>query len=185
MDPADLAEAVTELSERVTALEAASHTHARPADPGDLALVSSLIDELPTDRDGAVQGGTVLYVGVGPGPAEVIAWQQSRAWDLLVTIDPAAVAPLLNVLGHAQRIHIIQLLAGGSTTTAELTAALGDASAGQLFHHLKALLAAGLIYQPSRGAYAITESRIVPLLTVISAAIDLGGRSQPDSETLR
>ena len=56
-------------------------------------------------------------------------------------------------------------------------ATLGDRldqpSSGQLFHHLKELLAAGVIHQPERGTYAIRREDVIPLLAALSCAIDL------------
>jgi hypothetical protein len=59
---------------------------------------------------------------------------------------------------------------------------LGQPSTGQLFHHLKELLAAGIVHQPQRGTYSLRLAHVIPLLTMISAACDVSpalGAAEP------
>jgi DNA-binding transcriptional ArsR family regulator len=76
-------------------------------------------------------------------------------------------------LANPTRIRIVGELLQGPVPTGELARRLEQPSAGQLFHHLKELLAAGIIHQPVRGTYAIGDRHVVPLLVLGSAAIDL------------
>ena len=69
----------------------------------------------------------------------------------------------------------------GPATTAELTAALEGRSSGQLFHHLKELLAADVIYQPARGTYAIRDPHVIPILTLLSCALDVCGTTDTEA----
>ena len=131
-------------------------------------------------EDGAVGDGTVLYVGAGNTAGGPVAWQMDRPWRDLAGVDPTSIARLLGALGNAQRLRVVQLLVDGPMSTATLTASLEEPSSGQLFHHLKELLAAGLIYQPQRGTYALRQQHIVPILTVISCGLDLASNAPPD-----
>ena len=99
--------------------------------------MTSLAD-LPHGED----GGAVQYAGAVSVDDRVVAWQMDRRWEDLTSVEPALVAPALAALGSAQRVQIVQLLLRRPATTAELTAALEGRSSGQLFHHLKELLAA-------------------------------------------
>jgi DNA-binding transcriptional ArsR family regulator len=157
-----LSDVVDDLAARVAALEASPRRASR-------ALTS--LDELPEGED----GGAVRYTGAVSVGDRVVAWDMNRRWDDLARIDPAIVAPVLAALGSAQRVQILQLLLWRPATTAELTAAVEGRSSGQLFHHLKELLAAGVIHQPARGTYAIGEAHVIPLLTLLSAALDVRG----------
>jgi DNA-binding transcriptional ArsR family regulator len=172
MKPAELADVVSDLVARVAALEEASPPAPKSVS-GDLAIVQSIIDDLDDIEDGALGDGTILYVGAGNVAGGTVAWQMDRPWRELTGVDPTSIARLLGALGNAQRLHVVQLLVDGPKSTAELTTRLDDPSSGQLFHHLKELLAAGVIYQPERGTYALHKQHIVPLLTVISCGIDL------------
>ena len=71
---------------------------------------------------------------------------------------------------------------GGPATTAQLTAQLDQPSTGQLFHHLKELLTAGLVHQPVRGTYAVRRQDVIPLLIALAAAAEVaasGGYLEP------
>ena len=127
--------------------------------------------ELPDGED----GGAVQYAGAVSVGDRVVAWQMDRRWEDLTSVEPALVAPALAALGSAQRVQIVQLLLRRPATTAELTAALEGRSSGQLFHHLKELLAADIIYQPARGTYAIRDPHVIPILTLLSCALDVCG----------
>jgi DNA-binding HxlR family transcriptional regulator len=174
----ELAAVVADLGERVTALEAGAQPTRRRSPRADLALVQSIVDELPEGDDGRAGDGVIVYAGAGPGPDGLTAYQTDHRWSELLAADPNPMAVCLAAFGNGQRILILQLLLRGRASTAELTAALGTASSGQLFHHLKELLAAGLIYQPSRGSYAVRPQRVIALLTILACAADLASPAE-------
>ncbi|MEW6059695.1 MAG: helix-turn-helix domain-containing protein [Actinomycetota bacterium] len=87
--------------------------------------------------------------------------------------EPKAVARVLTALANGTRLRIVGELMHGPVSTGELAERLDQPSSGQLFHHLKELLAAGVIHQPVRGTYALRRQHAVPLLAVLSAASDL------------
>lgn len=117
--------------------------------------------------------GTVTYSGSGPWGDSTVAWNVTRRWPDLTTSPFEGPARVLATLAHPNRLRIVAELVGGETTTAELVARLGFATTGQLFHHLKELLAVGIVHQPRRGAYALRAQHVVALLAVISTATDL------------
>jgi DNA-binding transcriptional ArsR family regulator len=172
MNLAELTEVVGDLAARIAALEAGPSVEPARAD-ADTSIVRSMIDEIEAAGDGSTDGGTVLYAGAVPSAGRLAAWQMNRTADDLLAADPATTARLLAALGSPQRVQIVQLLIASPATTSELTARLDEPSAGQLFHHLKELLAAGVIHQPRRGVYAVHPQHVVPLLTVISCSVDL------------
>lgn len=174
MKPAELVDVVADLVVRVAALEA-GRPSGRPAASSDLSIVRSLVSELATGVESAADNGTVLYAGAGTAVGGVIAWQMDRTWNELTELEPGPIARLLAALGNPQRVKIVQALVHAPATTAELSGRLDEPSSGQLFHHLKELLAAGVVYQPQRGTYAVRQQHIVPLLTVISCGLDLAG----------
>lgn len=155
-----LADQVAELAERVARLE-----HAQQAAPEIGSVLQGLGDD-PGD-------GTVTYRGSGPWGDSSVAWILTRRWPELTTAPLESPARVLAALAHPSRLRIVTELVGGETTTAELVARLGFTTTGQLFHHLKELLAVGVVHQPRRGAYALRPQHVVALLAVISAAIDL------------
>ena len=164
----ELAGELSSLAARVARLEGAPAAAARPS--SEVALVRQLLSGLEADSEQA----TVVYAGAGPWDEGGVAWQMGRSWsDVLALAGEAGGA--LAALGNPTRIAIVAELLTGPVTTGELTRRLDQPSSGQLFHHLKELLAAGVIHQPVRGTYAVRRQHVLPLLAVLSAAIDLAG----------
>jgi hypothetical protein len=115
----------------------------------------------------------VTYSGSGPGDNGTVAWQIIRGWPDILDGTGERSAALFSALASPLRLRIVTELIGGKVATAELARRLDQPSTGQLFHHLKELLAAGVIYQPVRATYAIRSENVVPLLTMLCAAIDI------------
>ena len=85
--------------------------------------------------------------------------------------DWTDLAPALGALGHPARLHILQLVARGeATTAAELTARADLGSTGQIYHHLRQLVAAGWLQTHNKGRHTVPPERVVPLLVILSAA---------------
>lgn len=58
----------------------------------------------------------------------------------------------------------------GHRTAAELGADERFGTSGQLYHHLRQLVAAGWLKSTGRGRYAVPEKRVVPLLVIVLGA---------------
>ena len=148
----DLARQVEELTRRVDRLEGRVSPAALP-NPGD---------------------PHVTYSGTGPWRGGAVVWQIIRGWTDVLVEPGERSATLFGALASTSRLRIVtELMDGEVMTTADLARRLDQPSTGQLFHHLKELLAAGVIYQPGRGTYAIRREHAVPLLTILCAAIDI------------
>ncbi len=124
----------------------------------------------PTRADD--DAATVVYSGAGPWEDGAVAWRLGRDWDEVLA-GATGTAAVFAALGNGTRLRIVAELLRGPVATGDLAARLDWASSGQLFHHLRELLAAGVVYQPVRGTYAIRRQHVVPLLAVLSAAIDI------------
>ncbi len=172
MRPEELAREVADLAARVERLEARAPT-ARTAAVTDLVLVQRLLDRIAGSPEGEDAPGTVVYAGAGPWEGGAVAWQIDRRWPDIRALAEDAVADLFAALSNPNRIRIVRELASGSLTTAQLTERLDQPSSGQLFHHLKELLSAGVIHQPARATYAIRRQHVIPLLAALSCAMDL------------
>lgn len=145
----------------------------------DAASASWLLADL---QDAGAEHGTVAYAGLGPWGDGTVVWQMGRDWADVRDQAGVGVAQLFAALGNPLRVRIVSELLGGQRTTGELVDRLEQPSAGQLFHHLKELLGAGVIHQPVRGTYALRPQHVVPLLGVLTAAVDVataGDRSEP------
>jgi Helix-turn-helix domain len=96
--------------------------------------------------------------------------QQGRLADVM-NANPGRIAKVFAALASPARIVLVRALLDGPRTSQELRQELDDPSVGQLYHHLKELLAAGLVVQPGRSVYALPRgSQISLCLQIIAAA---------------
>lgn len=174
--PDQLAAIVADLVDRVALLESAgSRTRLGPRS------VPPSVDVAATGGSGDLSGnGRVGYSGTGPWEGSSVAWRTERGWDDVIALAADPVARVLTALANDIRLRIVGELVSGPAGTGELAARLQVATSGQLFHHLKELLGAGVIHQPRRGVYALRPQHVLPLLAVISAAGDIA--SSTDEE---
>lgn len=115
--------------------------------------------------------GAVLLTGsVELEPGEPHVWQQGATTAGLLEADWSDTVPALDALAHPVRLQLLQLVATGTRRTADLNAADGLGTSGQLHHHLRQLVAAGWLRTAGRGHYEIPATRVVPLLVILTAA---------------
>lgn len=159
-----LAERVARLEERVARLE-----RPRPA-PADRPDADETFWALHGLKDRAADPGAVLFTGSVTLPSgEHYEWQQGHPVDDLLADDWSQAADTLTALAHPVRLLLLREILQGARTTAELAAHERLGTTGQLYHHLRQLVAAGWLRTTARGRYGVPGERVVPLLTVLAA----------------
>lgn len=166
------------LEERLAALEAAppgGHEAARGA-----AVTHQGTEATHEDAYWALNGlrerlgpgvGAVLWTGTAQTGAGPVSWQMSRAAEeLLEPEDTELAAASLAALGHPVRVDLTLAVVRGTGKLTELAAELGLASTGQLYHHIKALTAAGWLRPAARGFVTVPPERVIPLLVILGAS---------------
>jgi DNA-binding transcriptional ArsR family regulator len=154
---------VADLAARVARLEA--------REPQPLKTVLDRTLEPP-------EQGRVVYSGLGPWADHAVVWQMERPWNEVVEHEQESIARTFAALSSPVRVRIIGALVDGPASTAGLAERIDAGTSGQLFHHLRDLLAAGLVHQPQRGVYALRAQHVLPLLAAMSAAMDLAAPSE-------
>ncbi|HEX2315488.1 MAG TPA: winged helix-turn-helix domain-containing protein [Thermomonospora sp.] len=161
-----LAERVERLEARVAALEAA-----RPAPGGDEEPGPDTFWALNGVKARAPEPGMVLFTGTVTLPGgEHVEWQQGAGAEELLADDWSTAAAALAALGHPIRLLLLHQILHGAATVAELGAHERLGTTGQLYHHLRQLVAAGWLRTSARGRYTVPAERVVPLLAVLAAA---------------
>jgi hypothetical protein len=128
-----------------------------------------LIDKIA--RDGP-QGGEVVYGGKVTLPTgENYLWQKHGAAKELFRLDWTGLDRVLMALGHPVRLTLLKAILLGQRTKADLEKLDGIGTTGQLYHHLKALEEAGWVRSLERGVYGVPGERVIPLLTILTAAM--------------
>jgi len=97
-------------------------------------------------------------------------WQYGRMLGDLLETDWTAAGPALDAVGNPVRLRILQKIISGTRGAAELAEDAELGTTGQVYHHLRQLVAAGWLRTPTRGQYTIPGERVVPLLVIIAAA---------------
>jgi DNA-binding transcriptional ArsR family regulator len=97
--------------------------------------------------------------------ADVLA---ARTADVLAA-DWAARASTLAALGNPVRLTLLREILHGRTTVNALSEVDGLGTTGQIYHHLRQLTAEDWLHTPSRGVFAVPQSKRVALLAILVA----------------
>jgi hypothetical protein len=114
--------------------------------------------------DGVLFAGQLEAPGVGR-----VGWQYGLSARTLLAQDWDAASPVLAALGHPARLRLLRAVLGGQIRNADLSELPGVGSTGQLYHHLRELVAAGWLKSAGRGSHRVPAERVVPLLTILAA----------------
>ncbi len=112
----------------------------------------------------------VAYAGSLVRDDGPVRWQLTHDSEQLVELDWTTLAPALSALGHPARLRILQLIARREAdTAADLADTQSLGSTGQIYHHLRQLVAAGWLRATTKGRHEVPPERLVPLLVVLAA----------------
>ncbi|WP_354701666.1 helix-turn-helix domain-containing protein [Paraconexibacter sp. AEG42_29] len=160
-----MAAALESVQARLDAIERGAAPHdappARTVDPAGGKWW--LLDRLDEQR--IAYGGRV---GVAEGD---VVWQLEHPAGDVLEGDLGRAANVLGAMGHPLRLEILKHLLQGARTLGDLQEIPGLGTTGQLNHHLRELRGAGLVESRRRNDYAVPADRVVPLLTMIAAAL--------------
>ena len=149
------------LEERLAALEARVGA-AGPRYADEFWALRGLQERLGEQSAVLFTGSVTLPTG------EHLEWQEAVATDPLLEADPTAAVDALSALAHPVRLQLVHKVLHGRRTVPELSEGLG--TTGQLYHHLRQLVAAGWLATSGRGRYEVPPTRVVPLLTLLATA---------------
>lgn len=161
-----------------SASRAASHSAAASDDvarsgngtDADLAgtfwALDGLSSRLPPGRAGAamIVGDVTLPSG------QHAQWQESVAVDDLLDDAWERAAEAFQALGHPVRLRFLQEVLRGRTTARELGTLEDIGTSGQIYHHLRQLVAAGWLRARPGGVHEVPAERLIPLLTTVLGA---------------
>ncbi|MEV4280778.1 ArsR/SmtB family transcription factor [Actinoplanes xinjiangensis] len=160
---AALEQRVAELEQRFESREGPD----RPAPTPDAELFWALEGLVSRVDD----PGAVLITGHVTLPdGRAARWQESAGTRELLDGDWTQQVAALAALAHPARIRLLQRILHGAGTAAELTQVDGIGTSGQVYHHLRQLVAAGWLHTRGGGRYEVPAARVVPLLTLLLGA---------------
>ncbi len=122
--------------------------------------------------------GKVTYIGVFTSGGRQSTWVQNgvSANDLLRLIEDNTAEKVLRCIGSSDRLNILLALLKQPMTVAELVERHGYNTTGQVYHHLKPLLAADLITEDknsAKGTYIVKPHRVQGIIMLLTGIHDM------------
>ncbi|MEU4625628.1 winged helix-turn-helix domain-containing protein [Actinoplanes sp. NPDC023801] len=154
------------LERRVAELEkqAARPIPAALPDPDLFWALQGLLERVDAPGAAMITGHVTLPDG------RAARWQESAGTADLLDDDWSQHVAALAALAHPVRIRLLRHVLNGACTAQDLTRIDGMGTSGQVYHHLRQLVAAGWLHTIGGGRYEVPVARIVPLLTTIMGA---------------
>lgn len=155
-----------------TRIQKMPHMH---PDPNIMNLLGSLEDCCEENN----YSGAITYLGVFASGGRQSTWirHQVCADDLLKLIENRMAERVLACVGNSDRLNILLSILKKPMTVAQLVEEGGYNSTGQVYHHLKPLLAADLIVEDSqnegRGVYVVQPHRVQGIIMLLSGISDM------------
>ena len=139
--------------------------------------LSELMNELCEKTDAENITGFITYLGVFASGGRQSNWisNQVNTDKLLALIESNIAAKVLTCIGNNDRLNILLALLRAPRTAAQLVEECGYNTTGQVYHHLKPLLAADLIKEDEkiRGSYVIRAHRIQGIIMLLAGISDM------------
>lgn len=140
--------------------------------------ITALMNECQEQCGKKGSSGCVTYLGVFASGGRQSNWV-SKGEDtdhLLDLIDSGSAMRVLSCIGSPERMKIIMTLLKKPMTAAELVETLNFGSTGQVYHHLKPLIAADIVTddkEGGKGKYAIVPHRVQGIIMLLAGVSDL------------
>ncbi|HIZ56216.1 MAG TPA: hypothetical protein H9671_08455 [Firmicutes bacterium] len=143
-------------------------------DPKLNSIMSSLCQL--TDKENRT--GSITYLGVFTSGGRQSNWIQNgiNTDDLLSLIENKSAATVLQCIGNNDRLTLLLALLRTPMTVAAMVEKCGFNTTGQVYHHLKPLIAADLVFeveQAERGVYAVKPHRVQGIIMLLAGISDL------------
>lgn len=145
------------------------------ADPRIQEVLDQMADTC-NEQDGL---GRVMHLGVFSSGGRQSTWagQETPVEDLLALIENDMAGRVLACIGNNDRLRLLLAILRAPRTVAELVEDCDFSSTGQVYHHLKPLIAADLVTEDSenegRGKYVIQPHRVSGILILLAGIADM------------
>jgi hypothetical protein len=141
------------------------------------AHVSAIMEELQDSCGENGNTGRITYMGVFASGGRQSNWikHDLNTDTLLPLIENRTAEKVLACVGSNDRLNMLLTILRKPRTVAELVSDCGYSSTGQVYHHLKPLLAADLVAEDEhrRGSYIIRHHRVQGLIMLLAGIADL------------
>lgn len=139
--------------------------------------LSELMEELCYKAEESGRTGLVAYLGVYNSGGRQSNWIRSTvpAEDLLSLIENGVASKVLACIGNANRLAILLAILREPKTVASLVEECGFGSTGQVYHHMKPLLAADMIVEDEhqKGVYIVQPHKVQGIIMLLAGISDM------------
>lgn len=141
--------------------------------------LSGMMTEMCTHAEESGASGLVTYMGVFSSGGRQANWikNEVNADDLLRAVEDRTPERVLACVGSNERLNILIALLKKPMTVAEIVKKCGFGSTGQAYHHMKPLLAAGIIAEGEEGAgkgvYVVRFDKVRGIIMLLAGICEL------------
>lgn len=139
--------------------------------------LSDMMEELCRKTEETGADGLVTYLGVYNSGGRQSNWIRNAvpAGELLSLIESGVAGKVLSCIGNADRLSILLEILRGPKTVAKLVEKCGFGSTGQVYHHMKPLLAADVIAEDAqqKGVYVIRPRKVQGIIMLLAGISDM------------
>ena len=140
--------------------------------------LSSLMDSLCILTDNENRTGSITYLGVFTSGGRQSNWMQNEinTDDLLALVENRTAATVLQSIGNNDRLSLLLAILRTPMNVATMVEKCGFNSTGQVYHHLRPLIAADLVIEveeAERGVYAVRPYRVQGIIMLLAGISDL------------
>lgn len=139
--------------------------------------LSEIMEEMCRETEEKDVSGLVTYLGVYNSGGRQSNWIRNAvsADKLLSLIESGVASKVLACIGNGDRLAILLEILRGPKTVAELVTKCGFGSTGQVYHHMKPLLAADIIAEDEhqKGVYVIRASKVQGIIMLLAGISDM------------
>lgn len=141
--------------------------------------LSGMMTEMCTHAEESGASGLVTYMGVFSSGGRQANWikNEVNADDLLRAVEDRTPESVLACVGSNERLNILIALLKKPMTVAEIVKKCGFGSTGQVYHHMKPLLSAGIIADGEEGAgkgvYVVRFDKVRGVIMLLAGICEL------------
>ena len=136
-----------------------------------------VLDKLENSCGETNDSGRITYVGVFSSGGRQSTWIQNNvsADELLSLIENKTAEKVLACIGSNERLNILLAILKKPMTVAQLVEEYGYNSTGQVYHHLKPLIAADLVAEDgkNKGYYVVVPHRVQGIIMLLAGISDI------------
>ncbi|MBS7315410.1 MAG: ArsR family transcriptional regulator [Clostridiaceae bacterium] len=150
--------------------------------------IRAILDHLEDQAGRESMTGAITYLGVYSSGGRQSTWVRNgvNTDDLLRLIEDHTAERILACIGNNDRLNLLLALLRRPMTVAQLVEECGYNSTGQVYHHLKPLIAANLVAEDDhgngKGRYIVVSRRVQGIIMLLAGISDMLDPSYTESD---